>query len=41
MIATTQTQEVVAVATEKQVQYVFVEDAALIHVGGGSATGHF
>ncbi len=41
MIATTQTQEIVTVAAEQQVQYVFVEDTSLIHVGGGSATGYF
>ena len=41
MIAITQTQEVVAVATEQQVQYVFVEDTSLIHIGGGTSTGYF
>ena len=41
MNATTQLQDVV-VALEKPVQYVFVEDADLIHVGGGTCgTVHF
>ena len=35
MIATIQTQEVVPVAAEKQVQYVFVQDPELLNVGGG------
>ena len=37
MIATIQTQEVVAVATGKEVQYVFVNDPELLNVGGGLA----
>ena len=37
MIATIQTQEVVAGATGKEVQYVFVNDPELLHVGGGQA----
>ena len=41
MIATIQTQEVVSVVTEKEVQYVFVQNPELIHVGGGSSTIHF
>ena len=35
MIATIQTQEVVSVAAEKEVQYVFVNDPELLNVGGG------
>ena len=37
MIATIETQEVVSAAAEKEVQYVFVSDPALLNVGGGSA----
>ena len=40
MIADIQTQEVVSLATEKEVQYVFVQDPDLVHVGGGIC-GHF
>ena len=36
MIADIQTQEVVSIAAEKQIQYAFVKDAELIHVGGGT-----
>lgn len=35
MIADIQTQEVTSLATEKEVQYVFVQDADLANVGGG------
>ena len=35
MIADVQTQEVTSLATEKEVQYVFVQDPELAHVGGG------
>ena len=41
MNAAIQTLEIAPIAAEKPVQYVFVEDAELIHVGGGSATGYF
>ena len=41
MIATIQTQEVVSLAAEKQVQYVFVQDPELVHIGGGSAVAYF
>lgn len=35
MIADIQTQEVVSLAAEQEVQYVFVQDQDLAHVGGG------
>ena len=41
MIATIQTQEVVSVVTEKEVQYVFVNDPEMLNVGGGLAVGTF
>ncbi|MGI9025087.1 MAG: hypothetical protein ACR2GP_05825 [Burkholderiaceae bacterium] len=41
MIVTIQTQEVVTVAAEQLIQYVFVKDAELIHVSGGTSIGHF
>lgn len=41
MIADIQTQEVVSIAAENEVQYVFVQDAELLNVGGGLAVGTF
>lgn len=41
MNAIAQTQDVVTVVTEQQVEYKFVEDTDLLHVGGGSATVYF
>ena len=38
MIATIETQELVSVAAEKEVQYVFVNGPALLNVGGGMAS---
>ena len=38
MIANIQTQEVVSVSVEKEVQYVIVQDPELAYVGGGSST---
>ncbi len=35
MIVDTQTQEVVSLAPEQTVEYAFVQDADLVHVGGG------
>jgi hypothetical protein len=35
MIADIQTQDVVVLATEQDVQYVFIKDQDLVHVGGG------
>ena len=36
MIVDIQTQEVVSVSIEKDVQYVIVQDPELAHVGGGT-----
>ncbi len=41
MNAIAQLQDATINATEEQAKFVFVDDAELIHVGGGSATGYF
>ena len=41
MIADIQTQEVVSVTLEKDVQYTIVQDIELAFVGGGTTTVHF
>lgn len=41
MIADIQTQEVISVAAKKEVQYAFVQDPELVHVGGGSSSMSF
>lgn len=41
MIAAIQTQEVLSVSLENEVQYVIVQDLELAHVGGGSSTCSF
>jgi len=38
MIADIQTQEVLSISIEQDVQYVIVQDPELVHVGGGSTT---
>ena len=41
MIADIQTQDLVSVSPEKDVQYSIVQDVELVHVGGGSGICHF
>ena len=36
MIAAIEIQEFAPAAAEKQIQYAFVKDAELVHVGGGT-----
>lgn len=41
MIADIQTQEVLSVSIDQDVQYVIVQDPELVHVGGGTTSMHF
>lgn len=41
MFAEIQTQDVLALALDQAIEYAFVQDADLLHVGGGSTTCHF
>ncbi len=41
MIADIQTQDLVSVALENDVQYKIVQDVELAYVGGGTTTAHF
>jgi len=41
MIADIQSQEVVSVSLEKDVQFTIVQDIELVHVGGGTSTCYF